>query len=96
MPRVHFGFGFGAPYYGGYYRYPYYGGYYGYPYPYGYYPPSVYVAPPPSVYTAPPPAVAAPAPAPEIQREVIYPHGKYVLEGDGVDTAYRWTWIPNQ
>ena len=40
-------------------------------------------------------APAAAAPEPEIQREVIYPHGKYLLEGDGVSTAYRWTWIPS-
>ena len=88
-PRVFFGFGGG--YYGGYYG----GGYYGYPYPYGYYPPVVYAAPPPAVYVAPPPASAPTAPAPEMQREVIYPHGKYVLEGDGMSTAYRWTWIPS-
>jgi hypothetical protein len=75
------GFGFyGYPYYG----YPYYG------YPYSYYPPAmVYTAPP--VYTPPAPAQAAPA----IQREVVYSHGKYVLEGDGVNTAYRWVWIAN-
>ena len=92
-PRVFFGFG-GYPYWGG----GYYGGYYGYPYypyPYAYSPPVVYAAPPPAVYVAPPPASAPTAPAPEIQREVIYPHGKYVLEGDGMSTAYRWTWIPS-
>jgi hypothetical protein len=96
LPHVHFGFG-GHSYRGGYYG-RYYGGYpyqypYAYPYPYAYYPPTVYTAPPPVVY-APPPA-ATPAPEPEIQREVIYPHGKYVLEGDGVSAAYRWTWIPS-
>jgi hypothetical protein len=78
------GFGFCCgPYWGG---YPYYGGY---PYPYYYTPPAV-------VYTAPPPAYSEPAPAPAapaVQREVIYPHGKYVLEGDGVTTPYRWVWI---
>ena len=66
-------------------------GYYGYPYGYAYAPPVVYSAPPPTVYAAPPPAPAAA----DYQREVVYPHGKYVLEGDGVSTAYHWTWIPS-
>lgn len=39
---------------------------------------------------------AVPAPAtPAVQREVIYPHGRHVLYGDGVTTAYRWVWVPN-
>jgi hypothetical protein len=83
--RVFVGFGF----YGGWPYYPYYGypyPYYGYPY---YSPPVVYTAPQAS-YTAPPPAAAEP---PAVQREVVYPHGKYVLEGDGVNTPYRWVWI---
>src|SRR5262245_23275704 len=25
--------------------------------------------------------------------EVVYPHGKYVLYGDGVSQPYRWVWI---
>ena len=61
----------------------------------------IYAAPPPVVY-APPPAVysAAPAPAsvshaPLINREVVYAHGRHVLLGDGVRTAYRWVWVPN-
>jgi hypothetical protein len=86
FPRVGFGWGWG---------YPYWGGYYGYPYAYGYYPPVVYTAPPPGVYAPPPAAPAPAAPAPDIQREVIYPHGKYLLEGDGMNTAYHWTWIPS-
>src|SRR4029453_16864158 len=88
FPRFHYGWG--DPHWGGYY-----GGYYGYPYAYGYYPPVVYNAPPPAVYAPPPAAPAPAAPAPDIQREVIYPHGKYVLEGDGMNTAYHWTWIPS-
>lgn len=89
-PHVHFGFGgFGGyPYWRGYYGYP-------YPYPYAYYPPVIYTAPPPAVYVPPAAAPAPAAPEPEIQREVIYPHGKYVLEGDGLSAAYRWTWIPS-
>jgi len=26
-------------------------------------------------------------------REVVYPHGKYVLYGDGVTQPYQWVWI---
>jgi hypothetical protein len=54
----------------------------------------VYAAPPPVVYSAPP-AVYASAPAPPaIRREVVYPHGRYVLLGDGVTAAYQWIWVP--
>lgn len=53
-------------------------------------PPVVYAAP---VYVTAPPAVYAPPPA--IQREVVYPHGRYVLYGDGVTVAYQWVWVPN-
>lgn len=73
-----------------------------------YYPAPVYtytyVAPP--VYTAPayaPPAVYS-APAPDytpqvqtyanVQREVVYPNGKYVLYGDGVTQPWQWVWVP--
>jgi len=31
-------------------------------------------------------------PAPEVQREVVFSTGKYVLQSDGGD--YRWVWIP--
>lgn len=52
---------------------------------------------PPAVYTAPSAVyAAAPAPAPPaIRREVVYSHGRHVLLGDGVATAYRWVWVPN-
>ncbi len=72
--------------------------------------PRVVVAPAP-VYTVPvyqaPPVYYQPAPAPvyaqqayaappSAQPRVIqYPHGRYVLQGDGVVTPYRWAWIPN-
>jgi hypothetical protein len=69
-----------------------------------YYPPApVYQAPAP-VYYAPPPAYSAPpayghqvyaGPASAQPRVVQYPHGRYVLRGDGVATAYHWVWIPN-
>ena len=35
------------------------------------------------------------APAPVQPRVVQYPHGRYVLRGDGITTAYQWVWIPN-
>ncbi len=68
---------------------PYYGGYYS-----GYYPPAVYPAPVITYYSPPPAATYAPL-APSVQTEVVYPHGKYVLRGDGVTVAYYWVWIPN-
>ncbi len=72
----------------------YYAGYY---YP-PYYAPAVY-APPPVVYYPPayypPPVAYASPPAPRVQNEVVYPHGRYVLRGDGVTAAYQWVWIPN-
>ena len=32
---------------------------------------------------------------PAVQREVVFPNGKYVLYGDGVTQAWRWVWVPN-
>jgi len=32
--------------------------------------------------------------APAVQREVVYPHGKYVLYGDGVNQPWHWAWVP--
>jgi hypothetical protein len=54
-------------------------------------PPAVYSSPAPVVYTRPAYVAAAPAPA----RQVVYPHGRYVLYGDGVSRAYQWIWVPN-
>ena len=76
------------------------------PAPVYYAPPPVYYSPPPPSYYGPPPAYAPPPPAPAyappvqqdvqpIQREVVFPTGRYVLQGDGVSTPYRWVWIPN-
>ena len=62
--------------------------------PYYAYPAPAYVASPPAYY-APPPVGYAPPPAPAIQREVVYPHGRHLLYGDGVRTAYQWVWVPN-
>ena len=67
------------------YPYPYYAGY---PY-YGAYP--YYAAPPATVYQQRP-ADATPS-EPLVQREVVYPHGKYVLHGDGVTQAWQWVWV---
>jgi len=71
---------------------PYYG--YGYPYYYGYGPDYYYAPPPTVVYQQAPPAYAAAPPSP-VQREVVYPHGKHVLYGDGVTQAWQWVWVPN-
>ena len=71
-------------------------------------PPVAYAAPPPaydpsSAY-GPPPAYAAPPPAyapplsqdvQPIEREAVFPTGRYVLRGDGVNVPYTWVWIPN-
>ncbi len=57
----------------------------------------VYVYPTPTYAPAQPVSYSAPpAPAtPAVQREVVYPHGRHVLYGDGVTTAYQWVWVPN-
>jgi hypothetical protein len=56
-------------------------------------PPVVYSTPAP-VYAAAP-VVYTPRPAPATSRQVVYPHGRYVLYGDGVSRPYQWIWIPN-
>ena len=64
----------------------------------------VTVAPP--VLYAPPPAYAATSPVYQqapgytpqvtaVQREVAYPHGRYVLYGDGVRQPWQWVWVPS-
>lgn len=72
------------------------------PAPVYYSPAPVYQAPP--AYYAPQPVYSAPAvyprpaitaPASAQPRVILYPHGRYVLQGDGVVTSYRWVWIPN-
>ena len=35
------------------------------------------------------------APAPQVEREVFFPEGRYVLLGDGDTTPFRWVWVPN-
>jgi hypothetical protein len=67
-------------------------------YPWPYYYPTYYPAP--VVYTAPEASYTAPAAtytqqAPQVDREVIFPEGRYILQGDGVTTAYKWVWVPN-
>ena len=56
--------------------------------------PVVYTTPAPTYATAPSVAAAQPA-APAMSRQVVYPHGRYLLYGDGVTRAYQWVWIPN-
>jgi hypothetical protein len=65
-------------------------------------PPPVYYAPAPTyyaptpVYSTPPPVARSTYAAAPAQPTVVqYPHGRHVLRGDGVTTAYQWVWIPN-
>ena len=82
------------PYYASpYYASPYYTSpYYAYPY---YAPPAIVA--PPMVYQQQPAPQAQPGPAyqqqPLVQREVVYPNGKYVLYGDGVTQPWEWVWV---
>ena len=79
--RVFIGGGFGAyPWWG--YPYPAYGYPYAYPYAYSY---PAYAAP------AAQPAVAYQQPP--LQREVVFPNGKYVLYGDGMTQPWQWVWF---
>jgi hypothetical protein len=58
-------------------------------------PPPVYYAPP-LTYASAPPAVPPYAQQDvQLQREVIFPTGRYVLRGDGLTAPYTWVWIPN-
>jgi len=45
------------------------------------------------VYESAPVAAPAAAAAP-VQREVVYPNGRYVLYGDGVNQPWEWVWVP--
>jgi hypothetical protein len=79
----------------GFYPLPYYYPYtYAYPYPtyaypYPYYDYSTSVAMPPASDKA-----QTVVQTPSVQREVVYPNGKYVLYGDGVTEAWQWVWVP--
>src|SRR5438105_53368 len=67
-------------------------------------PPPAYAAPPPAYST--PSMVYQPAPArmpaatyaarsaPSVQREVVFPNGRYVLYGDGMSQPWQWVWMP--
>jgi len=80
------------------YYYPYYSPYYS---SYYYAPPSY--APQQSYpgYSGAPYGYGTPsgslelAPAPQIEREVVFAEGRYVLLGDGEATPFRWVWVPN-
>ena len=63
-----------------------------------YAPPPVYsvpptYGPPPATYQQPP--VYAPPRASAVQREVVYPNGRYLLYGDGVRQPWQWVWVPS-
>jgi hypothetical protein len=58
-----------------------------------------YTPPPPAYgarpYAPPPPVYEAQAAPASSSTTVQYPHGRYELRGDGVQTSYQWVWIPN-
>ena len=86
-----------------YYRPNYYRPYYYYPYYSSYYfaPPAYVPQQSYSNYSGAPSGYGAPqgyldmAPAPQIEREVFFPEGRYVLLGDGDAVPFRWVWVPN-
>jgi hypothetical protein len=45
-------------------------------------------------YGTQPGSYSAPV-APQFQTEVVFPEGRYYLQGDGVTVPYRWVWVPN-
>ena len=60
-------------------------------------PPAAYAVPP--AYSSPYTTYAqapsfARAQASAIQREVVYPNGRYLLYGDGVQQPWQWVWVP--
>jgi len=71
----------------------------GYPYPYPYpYPYYAYGAPA-TTYVTQAPSYSAPSGTQQtiigVQREVVFPNGKYVLYGDGVNQPWQWVWVPS-
>jgi hypothetical protein len=47
------------------------------------------------VSTTPPPAALPAAVASPSQRTLVYPHGQWILHGDGTTRApYAWVWVP--
>jgi hypothetical protein len=36
----------------------------------------------------------APSPAAAVQREIVFPNGRYLLFGDGVTQPWQWAWEP--
>jgi hypothetical protein len=98
----YYGAPYGAPY--GYYAGA--PGYYGTP---GYYAgPPAYYAPPaystPPLYSTPVQSAQAvgsqrvvahtPSPGADVQREIVFPNGRYLLFGDGVTQPWQWAWEP--
>jgi hypothetical protein len=61
--------------------------------PVAYVPPPTYAAPSPTPYQQP--SSYAPPQVPDVQREVVYPNGRYRLYGDGVSQPWHWVWIPS-
>jgi hypothetical protein len=91
-PRPHVYPYYFRPHYRPYYYRPYY--YRPYYYSSFSYVPPAYAVTPGYVYSAPPGYSSMP-PVPQIEREVVFPEGRYLLEGDGDAVPYRWVWVPN-
>jgi hypothetical protein len=62
--------------------------------PPAYAPAPVYYAAPAAPAPPPAPRYAAAPPSPAVQREVVFPNGRYVLYGDGVAQPWQWVWVP--
>ena len=56
--------------------------------------PPAYVVTPGYVYSAPPGYPGMPS-APQLEREVGFPEGRYLLQGAGAAVPCRWVWVPN-
>src|SRR5215470_3940059 len=73
---------------------PWWGSPWAYPWPY----PS-FASAPPATSWAQGPSSSAPAGMQQtitaVQREVVFPNGKYVLYGDGVNQPWQWVWVPS-
>ena len=56
--------------------------------------PPAYVVMPGYVYSAPPGYSGMPSAA-QLEREVGFPEGRYLLQGDGDAVPYRGAWLSN-
>ena len=54
-----------------------------------------YYATSPMPDDVPPPTLYGNQQGLSLDHDVVFPEGRYVLQGDGIDVPYRWVWIPN-